>query len=971
MQPQNIEMKNLIALGLFLLIASISASAQMGAIRGKLIDDKTGETLIGVNVIIKGTTIGTSTDLDGAFTLKAPVGTHTVNCSYISYSTLIINDVVVKEGEVVNLGELRLKSDAIMTETVVIEARRTRNNEAAMVTMQKKSANVMDGISAQSFKKVGDGDAGQAIKRVTGVSVEGGKYVYVRGLGDRYTKTIVNGMEVPGLDPDRNALQLDIFPTNLIDNITVFKTFTPELSGDFTGGIVDIVTKDFPEERSFNVSASIGYNPAMNLRSDYLDYDGSSMDVAGLGASDRDVPFNREIDLDVLTVFLRPELASDLTKRFDKTMGAEESSNLLNSSVSFSFGNQYNGEKFTKGLIASFSYSNSYEFYEKAVFSEYITPADTNQTELLMKSRDSGRVAIHDVSWSSFLSGSIKSKRSSLSLVMMHLQNGQSQSSILDGEQSGLLDQSAVVQKHVLYYNQRSISNGLLDFKHSVPYNNLELRYRFSPTLAINKEPDFRQTKYEIDENGVFISGGGIPIVQRVYRDLEEYSFANRLDVKIDVKPAFTEQATILKAGGAYTFKNRSFDVLTYRLREQQARSDYTLNPNTILEDDNIFDPITNPRGVNAFGFEQPNNIYESNSLNTAAYFMLETPITSTIKAIYGLRYENFIINYTGQRQVVLDSAEDIFDNREVLNESNFLPSIGIVYNFMEETNLRLNYSKTVARPSFKEKSLSEIIDALTGRVFIGNIDLLQTEIDNYDIRLERFYPRGQLISLSGFYKVFKNPIEVVAFDQTTGPNQFTPRNSATAQVYGAEVDARKNLAFISEDLSKWFVGFNYTYVVSRLDRTKIITPGNDGVLNTPDDISEFDERYMNKRAGENVDRYRELQGQSPYVVNAFVNYENDSLGLSVNVSYNVQGRSLAIVGIARSPSVYNQPFHNLTFKTSKTLGKERSSTVSLSVTNILNDKREQFYDSFAAEDQIFTQFAPNRTFSIGYSYNF
>lgn len=953
------------------LVTSFSLYAQNGTIRGKIVDDSNGETLIGVNVVIAGTTIGTSTDLDGAFSLTAPVGTHKVNCSYISYSMLTVNDVVVKTGEVTNLGELRLKSDAIMTETVVIEARRSRNNETAMATMQKKSANVMDGISSQTFKKVGDGDAGKAIKRVTGVSVEGGKYVYVRGLGDRYTKTTLNGMEVPGLDPDRNALQLDIFPTNLIDNITVYKTFTPELVGDFTGGSVDIITKDFPEERSYNLAVSLDYNPAMHLRSDYLTYDGSSLDAFGLGSADRDVPFNRNIDLDVQTVFLEPERASDLTRRFDRTMGSGEVTSLLNSSIGFSLGNQFNGEKYTKGIIASFNYSNSYEFYENAIFSEYITPADTLETELLLRNKDSGRVAINDVFWSGFVSGSIKSKRSSLSLVLMHLQNGQKQSSLLNGEQSGLLDQSAIVQKHVLYYNQRSISNALVDFKHSVPYNNMEIRYRFSPTLALNKEPDFRQTKYEIDENGIFISGGGIPLVQRVYRDLEEVGYANRLDLKMDVNPSFMEEKSILKVGAAYTYKNRNFDVLTYRFREQQARADNSLDPDDILDPENIFDPVTNQGGVNAFGFEQPNNIYESNSNYSAAYFMLESPLSPVLKAIYGVRYENFIINYTGQRQVVLDSAEDIFDNREVLNESNFLPSLGLVYNLAEDVNLRANYSKTVARPSFKEKSLSEIIDALTGRVFIGNIDLKQTEIDNYDIRLEKFYPRGQLVSISAFYKRFVNPIEVVAFDQTTGPNQFTPRNSSTALVYGGELDARKNLAFLKDDLKNWYVGFNFTYVISRIDRRDIITPGNDGVLGTADDISEFDERYLNKRAGENVDEFRELQGQSPYVVNAFVNYENDSLGFTANLSYNVQGRSLAIVGIARSPNVWNAPFHNLTFKASKSIGKSRSSTISFSVDNILNDKREQLYDSYRAEDRIFTQLAPNRTFSIGYGYKF
>ncbi len=962
-------MKKFKVLLLLLLASSLNrALGQMGTIRGIVIDDEIGETLIGVNAVVVGTTTGASTDLDGAFSIKVEEGTYSISCTYISYATLTINDKVVKAGEVTNLGELRLKSDAIQSQMVVITAKRTRNNETAMATMQKKSANVMDGISAQTFKKAGDSDAGAAIKRVTGVSVEGGKYVYVRGLGDRYTKTTLNGMEIPGLDPDRNSIQLDIFPTNIIDNLSVFKTFTPDLSGDFTGGNVDIVTKDFPDEKKMGLSVSLGFNPNMNFNSDFVSYESSSNDQFGLGAGSRDVPFDRNIDLDVGRISSNPELVSDLTRKFDQTMGTKRINSFLNTGVGFNVGNQFNKDEVTYGYNLATSYNKSFKYYEGAQYGEYLTDQDTNVYDLVFSRKDSGDVGFEEVFWSAFASGSAKKGNSSVSLSLMHLQNGLKQSSFFDGAKSGQVDQSAQLKKHILYYNQRSITSSLISFKHVIPEKEIEITFKSAPTLALNKEPDFRQTVYEIDDGAVFISGGGNPIVQRIYRELEEVSWGNKLDLKKKFK-VWDDKESILKVGAAFTIKDRSFNILTYQFREQVARGDYELKPSEILAPDNIYDPVSNPTGVYARGFEQANNNYEANSTNYAIYAMNELPLNSMLKAIYGFRLEQFTLRYTGQKQSVVTTA-DVFDNEKVLDEFNFLPSVGLIYNFAEETNLRFNFSQTVARPSFKEKSGAVIIDALTGRTFLGNLDLEQTEINNFDLRVERFFPGGQLASLSAFYKKFKNPIEIVPFDQTA-TDEFTPRNSSDATVFGGELDARKSLNFIKESWSNWSVGTNFTYVISRIDRRDIITPGEDGRFGTADDKSEYEEKVENKRAGESIDEFRQLQGQSPYIVNAYLNYKSDSLGIEANLSYNVQGKRLAVVGVARSPDVFEQPFHSLNFKISKSFGEERNSNLSIAVSNILNDDREKLYDSFRASEEIFSRYSPGQTISVGYSYKF
>ena len=258
------SMKNLFTLTLFLAFFTTLSAQDTGTVAGKVIEAESGFEVIGGNVSIIGTDRGTVTDLDGTYQLEVAAGTYTIEISYIGFATQQISDVIVTAGTVTPL-DVQLGESAVELEGVEVVAKAFKNTEAAVLAIQKTAPVVLDGISSAQISKSGDNDVAGAVKRVTGVTVEGGKYVYVRGLGDRYSKTTLNGAEIPGLDPNRNTVQMDLFPTNLVDNILVYKTFSPNLPGDFTGGYVDIATKDFPEQFTFSASASVGYNPQANF----------------------------------------------------------------------------------------------------------------------------------------------------------------------------------------------------------------------------------------------------------------------------------------------------------------------------------------------------------------------------------------------------------------------------------------------------------------------------------------------------------------------------------------------------------------------------------------------------------------------------------------------------------------------------------------------------------------------------------
>ena len=365
----------ILTFGLFLFM--LATQAQNGKIRGTLYDSATGETLVGVTVLLIETTAGTASDLDGQFTLDVAPGTFTVQFSYISYQTILVKDVVVQAGKVTVLPDIKMKESSQQLTEVVVSANAIRVTEAAILIAKQKSATMIDGISMARIKLTGDDNAVEAAKRVTGISVEDGKYVYVRGLGDRYTKTTLNGVEIPGLDPDKNSLQMDIFPTSLINNILVSKNFSAELPADFTGGLVNIETKDFPEDRLISISAGMSLNPDIHFNDQFLTYKGGKTDFLGFDDGTRGLPKNARGKY-IPTPFngASEQEVTDFIRGFNPTLGASKRKSYLDYNVNISIGDQLDfltkrkqNRKF--GYVVSLNYKSENSFYNDVFYGEY------------------------------------------------------------------------------------------------------------------------------------------------------------------------------------------------------------------------------------------------------------------------------------------------------------------------------------------------------------------------------------------------------------------------------------------------------------------------------------------------------------------------------------------------------------------------------------------------------------------------
>jgi|FLOH01.1.fsa_nt_gi TonB-dependent receptor len=915
--------------------------AQKGELSGIVKDAEFNDVLPFANIIVKDLNSGTTSDFDGIYTITLNPGTYTIVFKFLGYTTTEVTGIIIKADDVTNL-DISLQPASANLEEIVISAKIARNTESSVLNMQKKSINLMDGLSAQNFKKMGAGNLASAVKSVPGVSIQGGKYVYVRGLGDRYTKTILNGVDIPGLDPDRNTIQMDIFPTNILDNIQVIKSATADLPADFTGGIVNIVTKEFPTRKENSISLSGAYNSKMHFNDNYLDYAGGGSDFLGYDDGARALPISPYQPIP--NTFNNKPLLTALTKSFSQNLAAKKSTSGMDYSFGYTTGYQFNIGKNKLGLIGSFSYKNDTKFYENSENSFYRKDPNVSITELPLSRSQKGGLGENNVIISGLAGISFKTKHSKYKVNVMHIQNGESSAGLF----TQVLNESDFItfKKDNLAYTQRAITNTLISGTHTNEDASWKTEWKLSPTYSTIYDKDIRTTAFQVlDDGGFSIAPNNEP--KRIWRNLEEVNYVGKID--FTRKYDFKKRDAKLKFGAYGSYKERAYSIYTFQIGLSGSTSIFNGDADAILADENLW---TVDKGQGSFirniSVADPANIFEANQINLAGYVSNEFKIGEKLKTILGLRVEQFQLNYTGQNT----TATLVLDNASIIDALDFFPSVNLIYGLTDNKNIRFSYSKTTARPSFKEASIAEIFDPLSNVTYIGNINLKPTYINNLDMRFEFYGEKAQMFAISGFYKSFTNPIELTYFQSAL--DNFTPNNLGSANVYGVEIELRKNLGFLSSRLENLKFNINASVIKSELKMG----------------VDELTLRQNTARTGENVSDTRDLQGQSPYLVNAGFDYDNDNLGLQTGLFYNVQGKTLEVVGGA-NPDVFTMPFNSLNFTFNKSIGKDKKANINFKITNLLGEEKESFYQSFKALDQVFSRRDPGTSFTIGYSVKF
>jgi len=930
---------------IFILFTSFIYS-QSGKVTGLIMDGEYDEPMAFANVIVKGSTIGTTTDFDGKYSLDLEPGEYTLTFSFVGYQTIEVSEVLIKSDEVEQV-DVTLSTNTL--DEIIITTTVRKNTESAVLDIQKKSAVMLDGLSSQGIKKAGASNIASAVKSVPGVSVQGGKYVYVRGLGDRYTKSILNGVDIPGLDPDRNTIQMDIFPTNILENIIVIKSAAAEYPADFTGGVVDIVTRDFPTKKETSFSIGSAYNSEMHFKNDFLIGPSEGTDFLGFDNNSRSRPINRYQYIP--GTFENYPLLTQLTSSFNPILQAERKTSKNNFNFGFTTGNQFLvGDNDKLGYQFSLSYRNETSFYKNRVDNRLTKdPNNSSNYNLLTSRLSTGDEGENNIILSGLAGLVYKRENSKYKLNLLHIQNGESVGGYFNQEASQAGAGGGIEQytKDVIQYTQRSVTNLLLNGQHNIE-NGWNIDWKISPTLATVLDKDHRTTAFQITQEGDAIiapSSSGYP--QRVWRDLFEFNLANQ--VNFLKKYTLKDKPAKLKFGGGMTYKFRDFE-LDYYIFTSTNPVVPNGQANNLLLTENIWTPETQAGTHLVFGnLYQSANSYEGEQRIYSGYFSNEFELIENLKSVVGIRTELFQSYYTGQNQ----SGSQVFYNEKIIDNFDIYPSANLILSLNENSNLRSSFSKTTARPSFKEASRAQIYDAISDRLFIGNLDLKPSYIDNLDMRYEIFGDKGDIIAFSGFYKTFKDPIELTFF--ASAPNQLTARNLGSAKVYGAEFEIRKPLNIISDDVRKWRFSLNASLIKSSLEMFE----------------DEYNNRLNAARDGESISRTRDLQGQSPFLINSNIEFLNEETGFQYGLFYNVQGRTLEVVGTGIVPDVYTVPFHSLNFNLKKFLDDDGKSSISIKAKNILNSKKESVYESFNISDEIWTSRMQGTEISIGYSLKF
>ena len=922
-----------------LLLLSCSAFAQ-GTIRGTVYDLEFQEPLIGAVVKVNGTSEGAVTDIEGAYSINVPAGTYTVSHSYIGLQEKVVTEVVVKDGEVNSLGQVDLGvgEDGNALGEVVVTAYVQKNSEEGLLNFQRNSAKIVDAISAQSITKTGDSDVAAVVKRVPGVTVEGGKYVYVRGLGDRYSKSIVNGMDIPGLDPERNTVQMDIFPSNIIDNVVVYKTFSPDLTGDFTGGMVDVITKDFPLEKSFKFSAGLGYNTLTTFNSDYISSDFGYGDVLGFGKANRKLPFSK----DVANGASNEQLA-DATRQLDKNVSVTNGAdNLLNQKISLSYGNQFDVGEHAIGFTAAINAKRDYQLRDNWSRNDigFLNGGETYSRNVVLRD---GLVGNQDGMLNGILNTAYKFGDGKVGLKLMHTRTGEGTVSTRRKDDIG---ETQIFDESIIDYFQRTITNGTLStdlfFGEA---KDVEFDASISGTKSTIDNPERSNVNMFINsQNGNYVYASNSDFTKE-WRELAENNISGKANILLPISKQ-SDLGSNVKFGLSSNFKDRDFEPIQLKISPSSPfASDLVNLPNNnidyILLDENIAQ--ANGNSFTKQGYVINNvkldeeNIYQSDMLVNAAYAMTDYKFNEKLKFIGGLRVEQAIMNFLGS-----EGGNTI--DAETLNSVKYLPSANFVYELKDYMNLRASYNKTLARPSFKEKSAVNIYDAILGQFFIGNLGLVETDIDNFDLRWEYYFDNKEMVSLSPFYKKFTNPIEM----KFNNIDQITPINKDEAFLYGFETEFRKDFGFVNQDWEKLAFNGNFTFVQSEIDLTPNEKVKYNGVIDAPNS--------------------RTLVGQSPYSINTGLSYSGNA-GFDANLSYNVKGKTLNIIGFSsENYDIYEDPFHNLDLKLSKKLGGKFGSKVSVSASNLLGDDIDYYYSFDGKRVGDYRHYDIGRTFSIGYA---
>ncbi|EYF04604.1 TonB-dependent receptor [Chondromyces apiculatus] len=877
--------------------------AGKGVVWGVVTDAATKEPIFDAQVAVVGAPSKVLADVDGRFRLELPPGEYTLRVWYELYTAQRVQNVRVVAGAVAKI-DVALSTDKQAEDVIEVEAEVERASVGAQLLIRKNAAQVGDAIGAQEIARTPDRSASEAARRVVGATVVGNRYVVVRGLGDRYTNSLLNGAPLPSPEPDRQAVPLDLFPTLILSDITILKSFTPDMPGDFAGGSVRINTRELPSKLLAQAQITLGLNSVSTFQ-DRVSYAGGGLDWLGMDDGTRALPagfpnykVTRLAEKPDGTVMSNDELTGH-GRQLAQTLGSMETTrtqNLPNGSGNLVLGNTFDlprGQKL--GFTTALSYGRRFTRRPDEVLRTYLPPPTATSDEIGPRNTYVADTGIDTVAWGGFGSATWNSgKDHKVTLTGIY-----SRASENEGREiAGFNDERNVnVTDTRLRFVERALTFGQLLGEHRFPdLAHATLTWNASASLASSEEPGTRQNVYTQDAStGVYGWEESTLSGSYFFSEQTERSLGAGFDWLQPLGEG--ELAPKLKLGGLMTLRRRSFDSRRFRFIPFQGQSDGTEEEEE--EQQAIFrqspDQLFTAEyiGTELILREETRNTdtYNADYDVFSGYLMTDAALTRAVRVVVGGRVE-------ASRQTINSFSPYAPELAPVMNELasvTLLPAVSLLYKVTSTSNVRLGLSKTVARPQLRELAPFVFTDYFGAREIVGEPGLTQTSIYNADLRFELFPGTGEVMAVSAFYKQFQDPIEQVIIPSGRGIVSY--QNAPGGRNAGIELEMRKTLGFMAPALRDFQLIANLTLVSSRVS------------LNTDD-------------LGVQTNAVRPLAGQSPYVVNLGLDYAGEETGTRARVLYNVFGPRISQVGSNRLPDVYEEPRHQLDVTFAQRLGQ-------------------------------------------------
>ncbi len=865
---------------LALLVPFSSVFAQTGQIVGRVLDES-GQGLTSVGIQVVGTTTGVMSGVDGRYRLRVNAGTTTLQVRRIGYTPKTITGIIVPNNGVIEQ-DIIMRVANVQLSAVNVTAVKENGSISSALNVQKNATNVTNAITSEQISRSPDGDAAQAAQRISGISVQDGKYLQVRGLSERYTTANLNGVRLPSPEPERKVVPLDLFPSSLLQEVNASKTFTPDQPGDFAGATVNIKTKEFPARKQLNYSMSVGANNRV-LSNDLPFAPRAGGELFAVAGSARNMPTDLA-NANFLGTVTQTQMNNII--RSQRNVWAPEYRNGIgNSSLGISAGGNT-----VLGKNIGYVLSGNYGYAEEVRSNEQIAVGNqgANNTVVPLTSLR-GQTARVGVQWGGIVNlSTMLGQTSRFSLNTTFTRNADNEARVDGGFDENLADS---ISRTTLRYVERGVVAITGQGDHQLSTNN-KTSWSLTQSHTTRKEPDRSDIVYARNGSNGYSLLTSLDGARRLYFNLQEQNVVGQLDHALNIG-----NRNIIKAGTYYRNTDRNTQAPIYAFISRANEVITTQSADVIFGKEQACATCNN---INIQPIGQAGS-YTANDVNMAGYVMSEWQLKDYMRMIVGGRIEsaNITVNTTTQGGFSVESS---------LQNTDVLPAFLLNTKLSDNTNFRFAISRTVTRPEYRELAPVTFRDVLGGVSVTGNSQLRRGLINNIDVRYEHFPTPNEIFSIGVFAKQFIDPIERVE-QATSGAYQANFQNAITADNIGVELEARKQFfTFLS-----LFTNITVMSSTVQLDASRGLTV---------------------------TDNERPLVGQAPYVVNLGMTYSSLSGRTNATLLYNTVGDRIFAAGVIPLPNIVEKSRHMVDFTLKAPLGERAN--LKVDVRNIL-DARYRF----------------------------